>query len=127
MIDSNLIQWLRGLGTAAGDRVHAAVLPQQTQYPAVAVTRISGSIERDLSGEEIGRRAQFRIDVYGSRYDDLSPAQVIRDALDGFRGVMGTTRVFFAQIDSFQDVSEEDGDRKIRHLVHDVSFTYTED
>lgn len=128
MIDEDLIAWLQGLNTEAGARVHSSLLPQEPTYPAVAVTRISGSVDRGLGGEVILGRGQWRIDVYGRNFVSMfAVSDVIREALDGFRGHLGTTRVMNASLQSFSDFSEEDGDRKLRHLVHDFSIVYSED
>lgn len=128
MIDSDLIAWFQGLNTEAGTRVHSSLLPQEPTYPAVAVTRLSGSVDRGLGGEVIMGRGQWRIDVYGKNFVSMfAVSDVIRDALDGFRGHIGTTRVMSASLENFSDFSEEDGDRKLRHLVHDFLIVYSED
>ena len=41
MIDQDLITFLRSAVTSAEQRVHSSLLPQETSYPAVAVTRTS--------------------------------------------------------------------------------------
>jgi len=128
VIDEDLIAYLQGLGTEAGTRVHSAVMPQEISYPAVAVTRISGSVDRGLGGEAIMGRGVWRIDVYGRNFVSMfAVSDVIRAALDGYRGHMGATRVMNASLQNFSDFSEEDGDRKLRHLVHDFNIVYSED
>lgn len=128
MIDQDLITFLRARRTGAGDRVHSSLLPQESSYPAVAVTRTSGSVDRGLGGEVILGRGTFRIDVYGRNFDTMfEVSDEIRTALDGFRGLMVSTSVKHCQLRDVSDFSEEDGDRKLRHLVHDFSIVYSED
>lgn len=128
MIDQDLITFLRARRTGAGDRVHSSLLPQETSYPAVAVTRTSGSVDRGLGGEVILGRGTFRIDVYGRNFDTMfEVSDDIRAALDGFRGLMVSTSIKHCQLRDVSDFSEEDGDRKLRHLVHDFSIVYSED
>ena len=125
MIDENLIAALQALGTPAGVRVHTSLLPQMTEYPAVAVTRVTGNDERSLTGQLIQSRATFRVDVYGRLYPDMAQAaRAIKKYLDGFRGLMGTTRVHYCTGDNIADFSDDDGDRKTRHLVLEFSFVY---
>ncbi len=128
MIDEDLIAYLQGLGTAAGTRVHLAVMPQEIIYPAVAVRRSSGSVDRGLGGEAIMGRGVWSIDVYGRDFVSMfAVSDDIRGALDGYRGHMGTTRVMSASLQNHSDFSEEDGDRKLRHLVHDFLIVHSED
>lgn len=128
MIDQDLITFLRARRTGAGDRVHSSLLPQETSYPAVAVKRTSGSVDRGLGGEVILGRGTFQIDVYGRNFDTMfEVSDDIRAALDGFRGLMVSTSVKHCQLRDVSDFSEEDGDRKLRHLVHDFSIVYSED
>jgi hypothetical protein len=128
VIDQDLITFLRARRTGAGDRVHSSLLPQESSYPAVAVTRTSGSVDRGLGGEVILGRGTFRIDVYGRNFDTMfEVSEEIRTALDGFRGLMVRTSVKHCQLRDVSDFSEEDGDRKLRHLVHDFSIVYSED
>ncbi|HRC61628.1 MAG TPA: DUF3168 domain-containing protein [Dehalococcoidia bacterium] len=128
MIDKDLVAFLKARQTGAGTRVHSSLLPQETAYPAVAVTRISGSVDRGLGGEVILGRGTWRIDVYGRDFESMfGVSDEIRDALDGFRGLMGTTSIKACQLQSFSDFSEEDGERKLRHLVHDFSIVHSED
>lgn len=128
MIDQDLITYLRTQVPAAEDRVHSSLLPQETSYPAVAVTRTSGSVDRGLGGEVIMGRGTFRIDVYGRNFDSMfAVSEEIRTALDGLRGLMGSTSIKHCQLRDVSDFSEEDGDRKLRHLVHDFSIVYSED
>lgn len=128
MIDQDLITFLRSTVTSAEQRVHSSLLPQETSYPAVAVTRTSGSVDRGLGGEVIMGRGTFRIDVYGRNFDSMfEVSEQIRAALDGYRGLMLSTSIMNCQLRDVSDFSEEDGDRKLRHLVHDFSIVYSED
>jgi hypothetical protein len=128
VIDQDLVTWIQGLNTQAGARVHLALLPQETIYPAVAVTRISGSVDRGLGGEAIMGRGTWRIDVYGRDFVSMfAVSDAIRESLDGFRGLMGTTRILNCALQNHSDFSEEDGDRKLRHLVHDFLIVHSED
>jgi hypothetical protein len=128
VIDENLITWLQELQTEAGTRVHSSLLPEETTYPAIAVTRTSGSVDRGLGGESIMGRGVWRIDVYGRNFVSMfAVSDSIRASLDGYRGFMGSTRVMHAGLQNFSDFSEEDGERKLRHLVHDFNIVHSED
>lgn len=127
MIDESLIAFIQGLATTAGSRVHPALLPQEATYPAIAVTAVQMAKERALSGEVIRSTATYRLDVYGSGHSEVFPvSRALRDALDGYRGIMGTTRILHSAVNGPADFSDDDGDRKLRHHILDIELIYSE-
>lgn len=128
MIDQNLKSFLVDLATAAAARIYTGNAPQNTPLPFVVLRRTSGNTPRTLSGAALNSRAQFSVDVLGANYTDVTAiANAIHEALDGFKGLIGTSRVMGARcVSEPADLSEIDGDQVYRRFNQEFLFVYSE-
>ncbi len=134
MIDQNLVTFLIGLATPAGSRVHTGNVPQGTTFPAIAINRLPGNTPRTTNNTKLMSRTPFTIGVIAGDYASAMPTVIaVRDALDGFKGVMA-----HAASASIQDTTvascrctseptyfdEIDGDKTIRAVSQDFLFVH---
>jgi len=128
MLQSDLIQRLASLGTAAGARVYHQEVPQGAPLPFIATGKISGSQPTTITGEALFSRATIRVAIFALLYSDGEPIErAIRDHFRSFQGFMGTTKVAATRIDNTSDeVSFVDGDRVIKGIPLDIFFLYQE-
>lgn len=131
MIDNDLPEHIVELDTKAGTKVYTGNAPQGALRPFVVIRRTTG--ERPLTLNSVGlfQRAQFDVHVITEDYVDAYPiANAIRDALHGFRGLLGGTggtEVQSCRCTSFpSDQSEIDGDRVTRWVQLSFLFVYSE-
>jgi hypothetical protein len=131
MIDTDLREHLIELSTGAGNRVFTGNADQLERKPLVVIRRASGEQALTLGGAKLFQRGQFDINVLTDDYPAAYPtANAIRDALHGFRGLLGGTggtTVQSCRCVSFpSDQSEVDGDRVTRWVQATYLFVYSE-
>jgi hypothetical protein len=96
--------------TVGHTRVHALVVPEtQDTYPAVAYQCIGAPDQLDSGGVADLIEGRFQIDCYGKTYlEAKTESRKVRDALSGYSGTMGSTRVGSAVRDShFEDFAAD--------------------
>jgi hypothetical protein len=127
MIDQDLVAYVQGLSTAAGNRVHLGNAPQETAFPFVVIRRTGGNTPQTLGGISLFSRGQFSINVIAKDYPGAYPtANAINVALHGFRGTMGSTTVQSSRcVSEPADGSEVDGDKVTRWLTQDFLIVYS--
>ena|SRR4026207_1493356 len=82
------------ISAVVADRVFPLVLPQGQTQPSIVYSRISGIGDHTTSGPSGLARPRFQIDAYAQSADDADAlALMIKSALDGFAGLMGTITV----------------------------------
>lgn len=131
MIDTDLKEHLEELDTAAGSKVYTGNASQDVIKPFIVIRRSSGDQPLTLGGTTLFQRATFDVNVLADEYPDAySIANTIREALHGFRGLLGGTGgtdVKSCRCVSFpSDQSEIDGDRVIRWVQSSYLFVYSE-
>lgn len=126
MLDTDLIAYLGGALSAAGERVHTGNAPQGSPRPYIVVNRFSGVTPSTLGGSRLFSRATFKIDCVGDTYPDAIPlANALRSALHNYKGLMGET-----PIESCRCLAEPtpldvvDGDLVLRVMQQDFFFVY---
>jgi hypothetical protein len=128
MIDTDVRQFIIDLNTAAGARVYVGNAPQVAVRPLVVMRRTGGSQPRTLSGAPLFERTQLGFDVLTNDYPiayEISMA--IRVALDGFLGLIGTTRIQSSRCTAFpNDQSIVEGDLVIRWVAQEFLFVHSE-
>jgi hypothetical protein len=132
MIDTDLIQHLVELDTAAKEKVYTGNAPQGVNGPLIVVRRSAGEQPLTLGGTKLFERAQFDVNVITDSYPTAYPvSNAIKAALHGFRGLLGGTGgtdVKSCRCVSFpSDQSEIDGDRIVRWVQSSYLFVYSED
>ena len=82
------------IGAAIGARCYPTILPQAPTYPALTYQEISATRVRDTLGPAGKVRRRIQIDAWAMTHvEAISLGELVRDALDGFRGMMGSTEV----------------------------------
>lgn len=144
MLQADLIQRLIELQTPAQDRVFHEVVPQDTDLPFIASSRISGSQPLTLDGRRLAARATVRLAIFGEKGEQTEAIEVaIRNALNGFRGQLWRgaapgvplppdpqprTIVHALRVEaSAESVGFADGDKVIKGTGLDLVFTYSEE
>lgn len=128
MIDTDLRQFLISLNTAAGSRVFVGNAPANGGVrPLVVMRRTGGSQPRTLDRTPLFERTNIGFDVLTNDYPTAYPiALAIRETLDAFEGLIGTTRVHSARCISFpNDQSVVEGDLVIRWVAQEFLFVHS--
>ncbi len=127
-LESNLIQRIISLDTAAAARVFDRHVLQGIPTPFMALTKISGSQPTTLDSRTLMRRATVRVAIFGrTAVDEQSIAEALRTDLNGFRGFIGSTRVNSLRVeDSAGEVALADGDNVVKGTGLDLFFLYQE-
>jgi len=88
-------------------RMYPARLPQGVTLPAIVYQRVSAMRLNDLSGPSGFARPRVQLDLWASTYSGVKTlARVVRQALDGYSGVVDGFGVADAIIDSELDLYE---------------------
>lgn len=128
MIDTDLRQYIVDMATAAGGRVYVGNAAQGAVKPLVVLRRNGGQQPRTLGGVALFERTQIGIDVLTNDYPTAYPiALAIREALDGFKGAIGSTQIQGARCTTFPtDQSVVEGDLVLRWVSMEFSFVHSE-
>lgn len=133
-LQSDFIQYLIALNTAAAARVHDEQVPQGLALPFVATALLTNTKPKVLSGRGLFSRSTLRLAVFGrsateresiisSVSSDLATKTVTYPA--GF--TLGTTAIKSVNVSrSSDEVSLTDGDNLIKGAALDLSFMYQE-
>lgn len=125
-LEEGLVTFLKAFSPAiAGGRIHPLELPQGTALPAVTYQRISGPRVRTLSGPGGKARARIQLDGWANTYAEAKAlATQLRQALDGYKGLMGTVQVDNVSLDT--DWDRNDPEREIKGVGMDFEFSHVE-
>ena len=105
-----------GLTALVGDRIYPLVLPQKVALPAVVYQRISLWQTYTHNGASLAR-PRFQNTCVGRTYAEAHDvAAQVRDALSGYRGMMGSVAVEAAFIDNEREDYEPETDSYIRQV-----------
>ena len=129
MIDQDLVTYLIGLSTGAGNRVHTGNIPENSALPAIVINRLPGTRPRTTNNSKLAARTPLSIGVIAKDYASAMPLAVaIRDGLDGLaNAVMTDTRVHSCRCTSELTYFEEvDGDKTLRAISQDFFFVHSE-
>ena len=92
-----------------GERIFPVVLPQGQREPSIVYNRISAIGDHTMQGTSGLARPRFQIDAWAATHnaaDEL--ARLIKEALDGYSGLMGTVTVQGAFFDTARDDYQAD-------------------
>lgn len=118
MIEIELVAYLladKGLALLIGNRLHDDVLPQSPTLPAVVWQRISTTRFHSQDGPSKLARPRFQFSCWATaRLESIQVANALREALDGFSGMMNTQEApaIFNE-DERDDVDSETGLRRV--------------
>jgi hypothetical protein len=116
-----------GIAAAVGTRVYPVRLPQGTAAASVVYNRISAIGDHTMQGASGLARPRIQIDCWAPTHDAATAlANLVKDALDGFRGPMGNgVQVQGAFFDSERDLPFDD-DGKLYGVSRDYLVWYEE-
>lgn len=111
-------------------RIFPQVAPQGVTEPFVVYTRISGANGHHMGGADGLQQSRYQFDAYGSYAQVKSIEDAIRQALDGYRGAMGSEIVQTCHLMDARDLYDApaDGSQFGTHRVSmDFFIAYVED
>jgi Protein of unknown function (DUF3168) len=117
------------ISAAVSGRVFPNIVPQGSAFPAISYNQVSGVREYDINDGPTGRAMpRITINSWATRYLDVrNLAEAVRQRLNGFRGVMGSTRVGRITLDNeFDTFEEEAGQSGIHRVVQDYIISFVE-
>lgn len=131
-IQSDLIQYIAGLGTAVATRVHDEQVPQGTPFPFAAVAEITGNRPVDISGKGLLRRSTQRIAIFSRSASERDAiAASISDAFTTLQQstsgafLIGSTQFTSIRIETSSDeVALADGDNVVKGKGLDLFAVY---
>ncbi|MEK8132911.1 DUF3168 domain-containing protein [Paenibacillus filicis] len=105
-----------------GKRVYPGWFPENVTYPAVAYLEVSGVAHHDI---RVGY-PRYQFSCIAPRYlDAKAVSDSIRDALQRFKGQMGSTRIIQGVWEGSREFYESD--TKLYHIATDFKMIYRED
>lgn len=80
-----------GIAAKVASRVFPLVMPQGTKETSIVYTRISGKSGHHMGGRDGLAFIRMQIDAWAMSADEAAAlADLVKDRLDGYRGVMGS-------------------------------------
>lgn len=80
-----------GIAAVVGTRVYPIKIPQGINQASIVYTRISGQGIYHMGGPSGLAMPRYQLDAWAPKADDATTlANLIKDRIDGFRGVMGS-------------------------------------
>ena len=119
-----LYAFLTNAGSSAHGRIYPQQLPQQAQLPAMTYVQVSGAGEYSQSGPSRLVHPRYQIDCWGDGYLAASTlAEEVKQAVDGYRGMMGGFEVGVTFIEDERDNFDPE---TFRHWVSlDIEIWYS--
>ena len=91
-----------------GRKIYAGQAPSSASLPYITIARISEPPHHHMTAAAGIASPTFQVDSWGRNLKQVSVlSEAIRNAIDGFRGLMGTTDVRVARIISTSDDEED--------------------
>ena len=125
MIETDLRTYLVAQVASAGGRVYPAKLPQNPTYPCITYFQVSGPRDYSHDGYSGTTASRYQVSCWGKTYAATKglAREVIR-AVEGYTGMMGTTRIGLIRVDNETDNYEYDSD--VYHMPVDLIIQYKE-
>lgn len=125
-LQSDVIQAVAALGTAALTRVFDEQVPQGAALPFMALTVLSANQPQVLNGSGLLKRATIRLAIFSRSASERDVmGDVIRATYHGFKGTVGSTNVSSIRVeDSADSVELSDGDNIIKGKGLDLFTVY---
>jgi len=106
-------------------RCYPVALPQSPQYPLILYTKITGMRDHHLQGPSGHAHPRLQIESWGESYSGAKTlATAIREALDGYSGIVSGVSIGSILIDSERDIYEPE--LKIYRIVTDYFIWHEE-
>lgn len=93
------------------NRVYPARMPVKVTLPCLVYTNITSDSIRSLAGQDGAREKLIQIDAWGATYNAAkSLADVVRKALDAYKGSMSSVNVQSVSIQGERDFYESESE-----------------
>lgn len=118
-----------GVQAIVSGRLYPRVLPQNVTYPAISYDQVSGVRVRDLLGPSGKVRRRITVNSWAStNIGAWNLADAVRQALDGFDGMMGSTFVGSVILDNeIAFIEDEAGTVGVHRVLQDYIVAHAED
>jgi hypothetical protein len=128
MIEEGIIAYLttyNPLVAMQSTRIYPDRLPQTPTLPATVFLSISDPEEYNQSGPSEWKEQRFQFDCWADNpLDAIKLKNTLRDAVSGFKGMMGTTEVYAAFADNGRTM--DDDETGLYRRILEVLFQYKE-
>ena len=89
-------------------RCYPGKIPQDPTYPLIVYYKVTGMRDHHLQGPSRLAHPRFQVEAWATTYDAAKTlANAIREALDGYKGTVGTVVIGSILIESERDVYED--------------------
>ena len=89
-------------------RCYPAKIPQDPTYPLILFSKVTGMRDHHLQGPSGLAHPRFQVEAWATTYDAAKTlANAIREALDGYKGTVGTVVIGSILIESERDFYED--------------------
>lgn len=115
-----------GVAAVVATRIYPIKIPQGVNQSSIVYSRISGRGDYHMGGPSGLAMPHYQIDAWAPKADDATAlANLIKDRIDGFRGVMGTGPAAVTVQGVFLIDEREDYDDTVK--LHRMSRDYAID
>ena len=120
------------LVSLVGSEIYPVMIPIEAQLPCVSYRQISEVSNHAYVSDTILRKARYQVSSWSSEYSDAKAVAVqVRNKLQDFSGIMGTTgvnvkRSFFDGEFDLDDIDPE-SNAILYHIAQDYIIWYTSD
>ncbi len=130
VVDAGLVAAIKANATVtslAGARVYHYERPQKSALPCVVWANTGIQREMLLDGPSGMARAFYEVEVMAEGTADAkSLAGGVKSAVHGVTGNLGGATVRLAMCTNELDLSDADGDMKVRHVIIDIEILFPE-
>lgn len=128
LAEGSLVTFLLADGTVSGlvaARMYPILLPQEPSYPAIVYSLASSTRLHALDGPPGRASHRVQIDCYAETYKEAHQlAAAVRQRLDGYAGLMGSTEVGYVSLDNEQDLYDDDA--RVHRVLQDFLISHKE-
>lgn len=108
-----------------GSRLRFEWPDQDTEIPAVVLTRVGGGRESALASANYFEDALLQLDCFADTYATVKAlAAAVKAALHGYTGSAGSFTIAGVYLRNETDLSEKDGDFERRRVSLDFSVSF---
>jgi len=112
-------------GAVGGGRIFPVVLPEGVLDPSIVYFRVSGLGDYHTQGPSGLTRPRYQIDAYAQTPNAAAAlADLVKDRMDGYRGLMGSVHVQGVFLDSERDDYHDAA--KLHRVSRDFLIWYAE-
>lgn len=118
-----------GIAAVVGTRVYPIKIPQGVNAASIVYTRISGAGDYHMAGPSGLAMPRYQLDSWAPTADAATAlANLIKDRISGFRGVMGTGPIAVTVQGAFLLDEREDYDDtpKLHRMSRDYAIDFEE-